>query len=134
MSHLSIPAPRPMPLNNRNRKTRWEEFKAEFHDYAIFTDLYKEPEEKQMTAFRLHLGAHWRNKLKMLTLPALKPAVAGKPTPLLQATAEALDLEFGNSRNVLVLREKFYNFTQGELDVETFLDQLYELASECEFP
>ena len=70
----------------------------------------------------------------MLSLPPLREPVAGKAAPLLIATGEALDKEFGSSQNVLVLREKFYHFTQGELDTETFLDKVYEIAAECEFP
>ena len=141
-THESIPAPRAMPLNCRNRKSRWQEFKEEFQDYAVFTDLYKENETKQMTAFRLHFGAHWRPKLKTLRLEIEQQADntmedltnATEPCTRLKATFIALDKEFGGFQSVLVSREKFYKFSQGSQDVETFIDKLQELAGECDFP
>lgn len=80
-----------MSLNARDRKWRWEEFKEEFDDYAIFTDhSLKENAEKQMRAFSLHLGPHWRGKLKTLTLEPLPLTVPDKLCPLLIVTVKAL--------------------------------------------
>lgn len=38
----TVPVPRPMPQNPKNRKARCQEFKEEFKDYATYTELFKQ--------------------------------------------------------------------------------------------
>ena len=142
MASATFPLPRPMPLNPINRKQRWEEFKSEFEDYALCTDIYLQSAEVQTAHFRTAMGPSWRPRLRdfkvadQTAVPAKTAGQTAGTEPCFQLTQliKVFDKEFSSHQNILGIRESFYSCKQDGRSMEDFISEVYNRASACEFP
>ena len=110
-----------------NMEVNWTEFKDNYNDYVIASELDKKSEEVQAATLKTLMGPQWK---KILTGLKLSDDKLKDPKEI----TAALEAVFVVKHNVLYDRSLFYSAVQQQHDtVDQFVDRLRHLATNSKF-
>uniref|UniRef100_A0AAV2KDB0 ribonuclease H n=1 Tax=Knipowitschia caucasica TaxID=637954 RepID=A0AAV2KDB0_KNICA len=123
----SIPPPEEMKLTG-DIASNWDNFRTEFEDYSLASELADKDEKVQAATLRRVMGSECRHVYKHnLTLTA-------EQQEDVKAILDALENYFKPKRNVIFERYVFGNCRQDDSEpIDSFVTRLREKAASCDY-